>query len=441
MIFYIKSVIIYNSGMFLLQRLPPQVFFSDKKLQNFLMSKKELKEEAEMSTSQSVIFMSLDAIICTNVSGVVEIINPSVTNILGYSPDQILGQNISTIFSNISEDTSSNKDQESSDTNNIKDLSGDAEKVSNQLDLMKNGQSGLIFEGHFICITDDAKEMPCGVTILGMSSQGHTLKSEESSQEHLKVTSFVFILRDETQLIEQQKEAEASKAQSENLLFQILPRHIVAKLNSGEKDVSFTVQSASIIFTDVVKFSEYASGLSPQEIMGSLSIMFAAFDSSAKKYDLITKIKLIGDIYMAAGGLFSDDEVPAKSHAEQVLNFGVDCLNELEDVNIKLNANLQLRVGINTSGPILAGVLGTDKPVFDIIGDPINIAARLQTTDIPGKIQIAKSTYELISEEDFEIEERGEVYLKGKGKTTSYLVSPLRNINALVSASSSIPII
>lgn len=103
--------------------------------------------------------------------------------------------------------------------------------------------------------------MPCGVTILGMSSQGHTLKSEESSQEHLKVTSFVFILRDETQLIEQQKEAEASKAQSENLLFQILPRHIVAKLNSGEKDVSFTVQSASIIFTDVVKFSEYASGL------------------------------------------------------------------------------------------------------------------------------------------------------------------------------------
>lgn len=175
--------------------------------------------------------------------------------------------------------------------------------------------------------------------------------------------------------------------------------------------------------------------------MESLSIMFAAFDSSAKKYDLITKIKLIGDIYMAAGGLFSDDEVPAKSHAEQVLNFGVDCLNELEDVNIKLNANLQLRVGINTSGPILAGVLGTDKPVFDIIGDPINIAARLQTTDIPGKIQIAKSTYELISEEDFEIEERGEVYLKGKGKTTSYLVSPLRNINALVSASSSIPII
>ena len=379
--------------------------------------------------------------LCTNVSGVVEIINPSVTNILGYSPDQILGQNISTIFSNISEDTSSNKDQESSDSNNIKDLSGNAEKVSNQLDLMKNGQSGLIFEGHFICITDDAKEMPCGITILGMSSQGHTLKSEESSQEHLKVTSFVFILRDETQLIEQQKEAEASKAQSENLLFQILPRHIVTKLNSGEKDVSFTVQSASIIFTDVVKFSEYASGLSPQEIMESLSIMFAAFDSSAKKYDLITKIKLIGDIYMAAGGLFSDDEVPAKSHAEQVLNFGVDCLNELEDVNIKLNANLQLRVGINTSGPILAGVLGTDKPVFDIIGDPINIAARLQTTDIPGKIQIAKSTYELISEEDFEIEERGEVYLKGKGKTTSYLVSPLRNINALVSASSSIPII
>ena len=158
--------------------------------------------------------------------------------------------------------------------------------------------------------------------------------------------------------------------------------------------------------------------------MGSLSTMFAAFDKSAKKYKLITKIKLIGDIYMAAAGLFADEKKPPSAHAEEILRLGLDCLTELEDVNLKLNANLQLRVGINSGGPLLAGVLGTDKPVFDIIGDPINVAARLQTTDIPGKIQIPKSTYDLVSEEDFTIEERGEVFLKGKGKTMAYLVTP-----------------
>ena len=121
--------------------------------------------------------------------------------------------------------------------------------------------------------------------------------------------------------MQQQKEAEAAKAQSENLLFQILPRDSVACLNSGEKDISFTVQSASIIFTDIVKFSEYTQGLLTQEIMGSLSTLFAAFDFCAKKYDLITKIKLIGDIYLATGGLFADENLHMKTHAEQILNF------------------------------------------------------------------------------------------------------------------------
>ena len=158
--------------------------------------------------------------------------------------------------------------------------------------------------------------------------------------------------------------------------------------------------------------------------MGSLSTLFAAFDKSAKNYELLTKIKLIGDIYMAATGLFADEKVSPKDHAEQILRFGIDCLTELDEVNIKLNANLQLRVGINSGGPLLAGVLGTDKPVFDIIGDPINVAARLQTTDVPGKIQIPKSTYDLVYDGDFVIEERGEVFLKGKGKTIAYLVSP-----------------
>ncbi|KAK8839284.1 hypothetical protein M9Y10_032216 [Tritrichomonas musculus] len=304
----------------------------------------------------------------------------------------MLGQNISAFFINSTavEQTTNDKKDETNQVFQSSVFCGDSENLSNQLEFMKNGQIGLIYEDQFTCVTDDDQEMPSGVTILGMTNQGHSLLGNESHHD-LNVESFVFIIRDETQLMKQQKEAEAAKAQSENLLFQILPHDIVARLNSGEKDISFTVESASIIFTDIVKFSEYTKGLSPQEIMGSLSALFAAFDSRAKNYNLITKIKLIGDIYMAAGGLFSDENVPMKEHAIQIVNFGLDCLTEIEEVNIKLSSNLQLRIGINSGGPILAGVLGTDKPVFDIIGDPINVA-RLQTTDIPGKAQIPKAT-------------------------------------------------
>ena len=129
--------------------------------------------------------------------------------------------------------------------------------------------------------------------------------------------------------------------------------------------------------------------------MGSLSKVFAAFDACAKKYDLLTKIKLIGDIYMAAAGLFSDETIEPKMYAQQILRFVIDCF-ELEDANIKLNANLLLRVRVNSGSPLFAGVFDTNKPELDIIRDPINMVARLQTTDAQGRVQIPKSNFDLI---------------------------------------------
>jgi class 3 adenylate cyclase len=136
---------------------------------------------------------------------------------------------------------------------------------------------------------------------------------------------------------------------------------------------------------------------------------------------MITKIKLIGDIYMAAGGLFHPNEEPQK-HASQIVQFGLECIQAVEEVNDLLNIHLQVRVGVNSDGPLIAGVLGTDKPVFDIIGDTINVAARLQSTGIPGNVQISETTYDLLKEMEFIIEYRGEVALKGKGNRKAYLV-------------------
>ena len=375
----------------LIQHLKPTDIVASKELMNFLLNRKDTQDDKTMGVAQSVIYNAADAIICTGLNGVIEIVNPSVSAILGYTPDQLLGQPITSFFKN-----------------------EDAETVQKQIELMLNGQSAAVYEDHLKCLSDSSLEVSFMTTIIGMKNEG----SDE-------ISSFVFILSDETQRIKQQQEADAAKAKSEKLLYQILPKDIVFRLNRGEKDISFSVPHASIIFIDIVKFSEYAASLTPQEIMGNLSIIFAAFDQEIAKYPKLTKIKLIGDVYMAAGGLFGGEEDLPNGHAEDTVKFGLDCLTELEEVNLKLSASLEVRIGVNTGGPLLAGVLGTDKPVFDIIGDPINIASRLQSTDIPGKVQISQATKDLLEGTSLQIEERGEVFLKGKGKQMTYLVTPL----------------
>ena len=384
----------FNSLMVLIKRLSPQDVIASKDLMNYLLNRSATNKENEMCIPQSVIHNSTEGIFGTGINGTIEIVNPAISEMLGYTPEQLLGQPVSTILSET-----------------------DGPAVLKKMEMMKKGECSTIIEDRATFVSDDSSDVICHVSILGMQ------KLEISS-----INSFVFIIRDESDLIKQQQEVEQAKASSEKLLFQILPRDIVVKLNSGEKDISFTVPSASIIFIDIVKFSEYTASLSPQEIMGNLSLVFATFDSLILKYQQMMKIKLIGDVYMAAGGIFAPQDQDPKLHAEEVVRFGIDCQHELEEVNIKLNASLSVRIGINTGGPIIAGVLGTDRPVFDIIGDPINIASRLQSTDIPGRVQISQATKDCINDLDFQIDVRGEVYLKGKGNSMTYFVEKTNNL-------------
>lgn len=379
----------------LLRRVNPVSVAASPELINYLLDKSTTQNSMTMSTSQAIIFNSTDSVLFLGTNGVVDILNPSVTTMFGYTPEQLLGQSVVTVF----DEDSKSKSQ-----------------IEQQIELMKNHQSALTYEDHTVCISDRDEKIPCCITIIGIVNADN------------EIESFVIILRDESELIAQQKQAEEAKKTSESLLYQILPRSIVVRLNQGEKDITFTVPSATIMFIDIVKFSDYAVSLTPQEIMGNLSLIFAGFDESITQYEMLTKIKLIGDVYMCAGGLFSPEEQPV-THAEQMIKFGHECLQVLEDSNVKLNAMLNVRIGINTGGPLIAGVLGTDKPTFDIIGDPINIASRLQSTDVPGRIQISQNTYELINQLDFLIEARGDVFLKGKGKQPAYFVSALKPFN------------
>jgi class 3 adenylate cyclase len=277
--------------------------------------------------------------------------------------------------------------------------------------LMKTGQAGLVYESAMVGTKDDGTQVPLKMTLLGFAPNGRTAES------------FAVMCKDQTNEDTQKTAVEQAKRQSETLLMQILPKDIIVRLNRGDKNISFTVPSSTIFFMDIEKFSSYSANLTPSELMKNLGDVFTAYDKLLPKYPLVIKIKLIGDDYMAAAGLFNP-EVEPQVHANQAVQFALECLDAIEFLNDQLNASLEVRVGVNTGGPLIAGVLGTDKPLFDIIGDAINVAARLQSTDVPGHVQISQDTYDKIVGGPYDIDQRGEIELKGKGKRMTYLVHP-----------------
>jgi PAS domain S-box-containing protein len=385
-IFFIVTIgSCYDVLICLVRRVSPFSILASAPLSAYLLNKTKHEELVGTSPEERIIHDSHNCIICLDRNGGVELTNPSVAKVFGYTPEQVLGLPLTTLMT-----------------------SDAGEKIEAQIRLMADRQAAPLFEDHTVCLSDSGVEIHCSISILAIF-QGD------------EVSSYVAVLKDESALISQQKEAESAKRQSETLLYQILPRSIVTRLNAGEKDISFSIPSATVSFIDIVKFSEFASSLTPQEIMGNLSLVFSGFDEKIIQYDRLLKIKLIGDVYMSAGGLF-DPEKPPTTHAEQMVRFTLDAIRVIEEVNIQLDTTLAIRIGVNTGGPILAGILGTDKPTFDIIGDAINIAARLQSTDLPGYVQISEATHALIAGSDFTIAPRGEVMLKGKGKQLTYLV-------------------
>jgi class 3 adenylate cyclase/PAS domain-containing protein len=231
----------------------------------------------------------------------------------------------------------------------------------------------------------------------------------------------VMMIRDITSAVAADKLLREEGLKSEKLLLMILPPIIVKKLQGGEKNISFSVKSASILFLDIVSFTPWCGSHEAAYIMGTLNRMFLEYDRLIKQYDRLTKIKCIGDCYMCAGGLFDEFNQP-QIHAEQMISFGLDMIHALQLLNIELSETLQMRVGVNTGGPIVAGVLGIDKPTFDILGPPICLAAAMEHHGMPMAVHIPQHCYDLVYEFNFVMKERGNVEVKGKQYHT-YLVT------------------
>jgi adenylate cyclase len=210
----------------------------------------------------------------------------------------------------------------------------------------------------------------------------------------------------------------AEQERSELLLMNILPSSIAERLKAASQTIADHFDAASILFADVVDFTPFAQRLAPAEVVGILDQLFSHFDALVERHGL-EKIKTIGDAYMAAAGVPD----PSPDHARMAARLALDMREAIATSVVGDGSGLELRIGIN-SGPVVAGVIGSKRFLYDLWGDAVNTASRMESQSIPGEIQITRATYELLKDE-FVCRRRGTIEVKGKGRMeTWYLDGP-----------------
>ncbi|MFM7817823.1 MAG: adenylate/guanylate cyclase domain-containing protein [Verrucomicrobiota bacterium] len=205
------------------------------------------------------------------------------------------------------------------------------------------------------------------------------------------------------------------KDKSENLLLNILPKAVADRLKQGEQTIANGHATVTVLFADLVGFTELARRTSPADLVSLLNAIFTAFDLLVEKHQL-EKIKTIGDSYMLAGGI----PLHRADHAQAVADIALEMIHTLASLNAEKGTHLRVRIGINT-GPIVAGVIGKRKFTYDLWGDTVNLASRMESSGVPGLVHVSESTFEALKAE-FDLEERGITQVKGIGEVRTYFL-------------------
>ena len=220
-------------------------------------------------------------------------------------------------------------------------------------------------------------------------------------------------LRDREQQYLRQIQGEREK--SDRLLLNVLPAPIAERLKKGETSIADQYPEVTVLFADLVGFTALSAVIEPAEVVRLLNEVFTAFDFLAAKHGL-EKIKTIGDAYMAVAGL----PVPRQDHASAAALMALAMQREIEDFNLGYHTSLRMRVGLN-SGPVIAGIIGRNKFIYDLWGDTVNVASRMESMGVPGAIQVTDATRELL-ENHFRFEKRGPLQVKGRGAMAAWLL-------------------
>ncbi len=214
---------------------------------------------------------------------------------------------------------------------------------------------------------------------------------------------------------------EAEQARSEALLFNVLPVSIADRLKRGEEPIADICPEVSVLFADIVGFTRLSAHVSPTEMVQMLNRMFSRFDTLASRHGL-EKIRTIGDGYLAVAGLPGGRADRALASATAAAEMALDLQETVRALAAESGWPLSLRIGINSGGPITAGVIGTQKYVYDVWGDVVNTASRMESQGVPDAIQVTEATFQRL-QDTYAFENRGLVEVKGKGQMRTYLLT------------------
>lgn len=218
----------------------------------------------------------------------------------------------------------------------------------------------------------------------------------------------------EKQVEERTFELNIEREKSERLLQNMLPASIAKRLKNGE--VIADRHEASVIFVDIVGFTKWAAHLNAAHLVEYLDLIFGEFDAITRRHGL-EKIKTIGDCYMAASGL----PEPQADHVERAVKTGLDIIQNMGNVREQLKAEIDVRVGIHC-GPLIAGVIGELKPFYDIWGDAVNIASRMESHGSPGRLHVSDDVRQAL-DGNYLFEERGVIDIKNRGQMKTWFIN------------------
>jgi adenylate cyclase len=207
------------------------------------------------------------------------------------------------------------------------------------------------------------------------------------------------------------------RRENESLLLNILPAPIADRLKAGSEHIADAFADVTVLFADIVGFTTLSASRPAAEVVSFLNNLFTRFDNAAREIG-IEKIKTIGDAYMAVCGLPD----PCPEHAERMMAMAVRMLQLTKESGAELGVPLQLRIGVN-SGPVVAGIIGRRKFIYDLWGDAVNLASRMESTGIPDAIQVTRPVFEKLKDR-YAFEPRGPIEVKGKGSIETWVLRP-----------------
>jgi len=368
---------------------------------DFTENKKNKNNKAidSLSNFEHLVSKLLDAVFFLNNKLDVLSCNSAVEQLLGRDPHSIIGLKIIDV---------------------LKPAEGKANLINHffeSLSAALESQKVPTFESEIEIPRDQISSCSLKVNVVAVSSTGSVIMSPVPKES---IAFFTMTISDISQSKASNRLLNEEHKKGSDLLSTILPNSIAKRLQRGEKLISFSVPNASIAFIDIVSFTPWCGSLPANVVMSTLNKLFSLYDSLLSKYSTLTKIKCIGDCYMVAGGLFNDISQPSL-YATQLIDFCLDLLSSMSFFNTENNTNLKIRIGINSGGPIVAGVLGTEKPTFDILGSPVSVAAAMEHNGIPMTIHIPNSVLDLVYQAGYKVYGERQILIKGEIVTT-YLI-------------------